>query len=167
MQHSVGVKKKEIWLWHYHLGHSSFTYMKHLFLDLFSQLKHFDFQCETCILAKSHRICYPLHQNKKDTPFTLIHFDVWGSFPINIVSRFNWFVLFVDDYTRMTWLYLLKHKDEVFGVFKSFHVMVNTQFSAKIQVFQSDNGGEYTNHQFRDYFDHHSIVHKTSCPQTP
>jgi len=40
--------------------------------------------------------------------------------------------------------------------------MVNTQFSTKIQVFQSDNGGEYINHQFHDYFDHYSIVHKTS-----
>jgi hypothetical protein len=61
----------------------------------------------------------------------------------------------------------MKHEDKVFSVFKSFHVMVNTQFSTKIQVLRSDNGGEYVNHQFHDYFDHHDILHETSCPQTP
>ena len=97
----------------------------------------------------------------------MIHFDVWGPSPITTVSEFRWFVLFVNDCTRMTWLYLLKHKDEVFGVFKSFHVMVNTQFSSKVQMFRSDNGGEYANHQFHDYFEHHGILHETSCSQTP
>ena len=145
-QHTLGVKEKELWLWHHQLGHPSFTYMKHLFPDLFSQLKIFYFQCETCILAKSHRVSFPLHLNKKDTPFALIHSNVWGPSPITSVNSFRWFVLFVDDYTRMTWLYLLKQKDEVLGVFKSFHAMVQTQFSAKVQVLRSDNGGEYVNH---------------------
>jgi hypothetical protein len=126
MQHSVGIKEKEIWLWHYRLGHPSFTYMKHLFPELFSQVQHFDFQCETCTLAKSHRVTYPGHLNKKDTLFSLIHSDVWGPSPIHTISGFKWFMFFVDDCTRMTWLYLLKHKDEVFSVFKSFHAMVNT-----------------------------------------
>jgi hypothetical protein len=80
MQHSVGIKEKEIWLWHYRLGHPSFTYMKHLFPELFSQVQHFDFQCETCTLAKSHRVTYPAHLNKKDTLFSLIHSDVWVLF---------------------------------------------------------------------------------------
>uniref|UniRef100_A0A2N9HID0 GAG-pre-integrase domain-containing protein n=1 Tax=Fagus sylvatica TaxID=28930 RepID=A0A2N9HID0_FAGSY len=42
MQHSVGVKEREIWLWHRRLGHPSFVYMKHLFPDLFSHLQHID-----------------------------------------------------------------------------------------------------------------------------
>ncbi|RVW89802.1 Retrovirus-related Pol polyprotein from transposon TNT 1-94 [Vitis vinifera] len=158
-QHTLDVKEKELWLWHRWLGHPSFTYMKHLFPDLFSQLKNFDFQCETCILAKSHRASFPLHLNKKDTPFALIHSDVWGPSPITTVNGFKWFVLFVDDCTRMTWLYLLKHKDEVLRVFKSFHAMVQTQFSAKVQVLGSDNGGEYVNHQFREYFQQHVGAH--------
>lgn len=67
----------------------------------------------------------------------------------------------------MTRLYLLKHKDEVLSVFKSFHVMVQTQFSDKIQILRSDNGGEYVNWGFHDYFQHHGVLHETSCPQTP
>jgi hypothetical protein len=73
--------------------------------------------------------------NKSDIPFALIHSDVWGPSPVSIVSGVRWFVIFVDDCTRMTWLYLLKHKDEVFRVFQSFHAMIQTQFSAQIKFF--------------------------------
>ena len=102
MGYSVNINEKEIWLWHRRLGHPSFTYMKHLFPDLFSQVKNFDDKCKTCIIAKSHRVSYPLRLNKKDSPFTLIHSNVWGPSPITTVSGFRWFVLFVDDCTRMT-----------------------------------------------------------------
>lgn len=103
-----------------------------MFPDLFSNVKASEFHCDICILAKSHRVPYPLSMNKSDTPFALIHSDVWGPSPLSIVSGIRWFVLFVNDCTRMTWLYLLKHKDEVFSVFQSFHAMVKTQFSTQI-----------------------------------
>ena len=69
---------------------------------------------------------------------------------------------FIDDYTRMTWLYLLKHKDDVFSVFQSFHTMIQTQFSAKIQILRFDNGSEYVNKKFQDYFATHGLLHGTS-----
>ena len=62
--------------------------------------------------------------NKNTIPFALVHYDVWGPFPISIGSSVRWFVIFVDDCTCMTWLYLMKHKDEVLHVFQSFHVMI-------------------------------------------
>ncbi|XP_010263164.1 PREDICTED: uncharacterized protein LOC104601508 [Nelumbo nucifera] len=126
-----------------------------------------DFQCNTCILAKSHRTIYPLSMNKSRVPFALICSDVWGPSLVTTVSGFRWFVIFVDDCTRMTWLYLLKHKDEVLTVFQSFHMMVKTQFTSQIQVLRSDNGGEYMNQRFQDYFRIHGLLHETSCPQTP
>uniref|UniRef100_A0A2N9I8R7 Integrase catalytic domain-containing protein n=1 Tax=Fagus sylvatica TaxID=28930 RepID=A0A2N9I8R7_FAGSY len=118
-------------------------------------------------LAKSHRVSYPVSMNKSAIPFALIHSDVWGPSSVTTSSGHRWFVIFVDDCTRMTWLYLLKHKDEVFGVFKSFHIMVQTQFSAKIQILRSDNGGEYVNQPFQAYFQSHGLFHETSCSQTP
>ncbi|CAL2239261.1 unnamed protein product [Prunus armeniaca] len=100
--HSFDSKQKKIWLWHRRLGHSSFSYMKHLIPDLFSGFKDSDFTCDICILAKSHRVPYPLSTNKCTTPFTLIHFDVWGLSPITAPSSVRWFVTFIDDCTRMT-----------------------------------------------------------------
>ncbi|XP_073263621.1 uncharacterized protein [Populus alba] len=100
-------------------------------------------RCETCILAKSHCVPFPTSMNKSDIPFTLIHSDVWGPSPITTISGIRWFVTFVDNYTRMTWLYLLKCKDEVFGVFRAFHAMIQNQYSAKVRILRTDNGGEF------------------------
>jgi len=132
-------------LWHRRLGHLLFGYLQHVFPNLFLGLSNLDIKCETCILAKSHRVTYPLSMNKSDIPFALIHSDVWGPSPKSTMSGFCWFVIFVDDCTRMTWIYLLKHKKEVFHVFKSFHTMIQTQFAAKLQTLRLDNGGEYVN----------------------
>ena len=167
MYHTVGNKERQIWLWHHRLGHPSFGYLKHLLPGLFSNVTHLDFKCDTCILAKSHKASYPLSMNKSMIPFDLINSDVWGPSPITTSSGHRWFVIFVDDCTRMTWLYLLKHKDEVFAIFQSFHTMVQTQFSAKIKILHSDNGGEYVNQQFQTYFNSHGILHETLCSQTP
>ncbi|KAI5350197.1 hypothetical protein L3X38_003088 [Prunus dulcis] len=84
--HPFDSKQKQIWLWHRRLGHSSFSYMKHLIPDLFSGFKDPDFTCDTCILAKSHRVPYPLSTNKYTTPFMLIHSDLWGPSPITAPS---------------------------------------------------------------------------------
>ena len=132
MQHSSGVKQRQIWLWHLHLGYQSFSYLKKLLPDLFSDLHDSDFKCDTCMLAKSHRVSYPLSSNKSGMPFALIHSDVWGPFPISTSSGIHWFVTFVDDCTRMTWLYLMKYKHDVFSIFRTFHTMIQTQFSTKI-----------------------------------
>ena len=99
-------------------------------------------------MAKSHRAIYPLHKNKSDIPFSLIHSDMWEPSQKSTLLGYRWFVLFVDDYTRMMWLYLLKNKDWAFTVFCFFYIMIQTQFYAKLRVLHSDNGGEYMNRQF-------------------
>jgi hypothetical protein len=167
MHPPVDKNEQQIWLWHRRLGHPSFGYMKYLFSALFSNISPCNLKCETCILAKSHRANYPLSLNKSTVPFALIHSDVWGPSPVTTISGFCWFVIYIDDCTRMMWLYLLKHKNEVLTTFQSFHTMVQTQFSARIQVLRSDNGGEYVNHQSQAYFQQHGLIHETSCPQTP
>ena len=167
MHHNTGTKERQIWLWHHRLGHPSFGYMKHLLHDLFSHVHDTELKCNTCILSKSHRVSYPISLNKSNIPFSLIHSDVWGPSPIATVSGIRWFVIFVDDSTRMTWLYTLHRKDDVFSVFQTFHAMIKTQFSAKLQILCSDNGGEYINKEFQAYFQLHGLIHETFCAQTP
>ena len=67
----------------------------------------------------------------------------------------------------MTWLYLMKHKNEAKAIFWTFHHMIQTQFGAKLQVLRSDNGGEYLSKPFTAYFQEHGFIHETSCPQSP
>jgi hypothetical protein len=57
---------------------------------------------------------------------------------------------FIDDYTRMCWVYLLKEKSQVFATFKNFHLWITNETQLNIDTLQSDNGGEYTN-EFENY----------------
>ena len=75
----------------------------------------------------------------------------------------RWFVTFIDDFSRATWVYLMKDKSEVFSVFRNFHKMICTQFGATVKLFCSDNGGEYIDSGLRQYFSTHGIMHQTSC----
>jgi hypothetical protein len=77
------------------------------------------------------------------------------------------FVSFIDDFSRTTWVYLLKDKSDVFSVFQMFHKMIQTQFNTSIKIVRSDNGGEYMSGDLRTYFREHGIIHQTTCVDTP
>jgi len=121
-------RKNKVMLWHKRLGHPSFGYLKKLSPHLFLGINEKDLSCKTCVEAKSHRTSYLDNTNKCLVPFDLIHTDVWGPSPILLKSGCRWYVIFIDDCTRMTWLYLLKSKAEVTKTFQSFYNMVEAQF---------------------------------------
>jgi hypothetical protein len=73
----------------------------------------------------------------------VIHYDVWGPFSVTSLKGFRWFVTFIDCYCRVTWVYLLKSKSEVFSCFTLFHRMTRTQFETNIKILRSDNDDEY------------------------
>ena len=73
--------------------------------------------CDSCVLAKSHKHSYLPSLSHATKPFVLIHSDVWGHAPNFGTHNYSYYVLFVDDCTRMSWIYFLKHKSEVFSVF--------------------------------------------------
>ena len=64
-----------------------------------------------------------------------MHFDVCGSCPISTKLGFRYFITFVDDYSHVTWLYLMKNRSEVFFVFQNFCAEMKNQFTASIRVF--------------------------------
>jgi histone deacetylase 1/2 len=67
--------------------------------------------------------------------------DIWGPAPA-FVGRFNYYVSFIDDYSKFTWNYLLHHKSKVFQCFSNFQNLVERQFNRKICAMQTDWGGE-------------------------
>ena len=109
---------EEIWLWHQRLGHPSFYLLQFLFPSLLSSNRISSFKCENCELGKHHRVSFPISFNKSTTPFSIIHSDVWGPSSTVAISGHRWYVTFIDDFSRTTWVYLLKEKGEVCLVFK-------------------------------------------------
>ena len=97
----------------------------------------------------------------------VIHSDVWGPSKVSTLSGSRWFVTFIDACTRMTWLCLMKTKDEVNLLFQKFHKMIETQYNAKVRVLHSDNGGEYQSSDLQKYLEGHGIIHQITCSNTP
>ncbi|CAL8107557.1 unnamed protein product [Prunus armeniaca] len=88
--------------------------------------------------------------------------------PARITSNeFHWFVTFIDDCTRLTWVFLLKNKHDVASILLEFCIMVSTQFHARVRVFRTDNGGEYVNNTLAFFFHAQGIIHQTTTSFTP
>jgi len=97
----------------------------------------------------------------------LIHTEVCG--PFRHVSRkgASYFITFTDDFSRYGYVYLLKHKHEVFETFKEFKNEVENQLGKTIKILRSDRGGEYFSHEFKDYLKACGIVQQLTPPYTP
>ncbi|GJZ57849.1 retrovirus-related pol polyprotein from transposon TNT 1-94 [Tanacetum coccineum] len=97
----------------------------------------------------------------------IIHTDVCG--PLRHVSRqgASYFITFMDDYSRYGYVYLLKHKHEVFETFKVFKNEVENQLEKTIKALRSDRGGEYISQEFKDYLKTCGIVQQLTPPYTP
>jgi hypothetical protein len=96
--------RETIWLWHRRLGHLSFGYLRKLKPHFFPTVNDSKFQYDTYDLAKSHRIPYLPSLNKSSISFAVIHSDVWGPIRIPSISKVCYFVTFIDECTRMTWV---------------------------------------------------------------
>ena len=81
--------------------------------------------CQGCILGKhpEHKFEKASHE-RTSAPLELIHSDVAGPFPHMSMSQAKYALKFIDDFSRYCWVYFLKHKSEVFGLFKVFKALV-------------------------------------------
>ena len=88
---------------------------------------------------------------------------------VDTLSGFSYFVTFIDDYSRKTWIYFLKTKesDEVLDRFKEFKAFVENQTGRRIKVLQSYNGGEYTLGGFVDLYGGSEIKREFTVPYNP
>jgi len=150
---------------HCRLGHPSLPMLKKLWPQ-FQNIPSLD--CESCQFAKHHRSSTKPRVNKRvESIFELVHSDVWGPCPIVSKTGHKYFVTFVDDFSRMTWIYFMKSRSEVFTHFCAFCAEVKTQFNTSVRILRSDNAKEYMSELFQSYMRQHGILHQTSCVDTP
>jgi len=97
----------------------------------------------------------------------LILFILMCGQPLVCLENQKYFVTFIDEKSKYTWITLLPSKDRVFEAFVNFQAYVTNHYNATVKVLRSDNGGEYTSHAFKNHLAKHGIVHQTSCPYTP
>ncbi|PKU78648.1 Retrovirus-related Pol polyprotein from transposon TNT 1-94 [Dendrobium catenatum] len=155
-------------IWHARLGHPHHGLLKHL-LPFLPDINHISnkFSCASCTMSKCHKSPFNKNNSVSHAAFDLIHSDVWGPAPVNSLDGFRYYVIFVDDFTRFSWLYLMTSKQETISKFRLFHQLIQTQFNITPKAFRSDGGGEFTSHEFNTYLQSHGIQRQLSCPHTP
>jgi hypothetical protein len=79
--------------------------------------------CDACQQTKSHQLPYPKSDSVSKSPLELVFSDVWGP-ARDSIGRNKYYVSFINDFSKLTWIYLLKNKFKVFQKFKEFQVLV-------------------------------------------
>jgi len=124
--------------------------------------------CESCILGKHHREKFISGvSNRAKEPLELVHTDLCGPMQTPSLTGNVYFMSFIDDYSRKTWVYLLKQKSQAFDVFKSFKAMAEKESNIFIKVLRSDGGGEYMSNEFMDFCKYHGIKRQFTAHYTP
>ncbi|KAM7477355.1 hypothetical protein LguiA_025568 [Lonicera macranthoides] len=106
-------------LWHMRLGHDGEKAMTVLSKQgLLEGAKSCKLEfCEHCVLEKQTRVKFGTAVHCTKGALDYVHTDVWGPTKTQSLGGNHYFMTFVDDYSRRTWVYLMKHKDQVFDVF--------------------------------------------------
>jgi transposase InsO family protein len=123
--------------------------------------------CNGCAQGKNIKNPFPKRDIKTEGVLELIHSDVCGPMPSSSISGYVYYVSFIDDYSRKTWIYFLKTKDEVFSKFKEFKALIENLSERKIKILRSDNGGEYTSKEFVNFCKDVGIKRELTTPYNP
>ncbi|GJW90282.1 retrotransposon protein, putative, ty1-copia subclass [Tanacetum coccineum] len=156
-------------LWHCRLGHINkkrIEKLQHKGLLSSTDLRAFE-KCISCMSGKMARKPY-IHQVERAKDLLgLIHTDVCSPFKIMSRQGASYFITFTDDFSHYGYIYLLKHKHEVFETFKVFQKEVENQLGKTIKSLCSDRGGEYMSQEFLDHLKDHGIITHHTPPYTP
>ncbi|GBP34018.1 Retrovirus-related Pol polyprotein from transposon TNT 1-94 [Eumeta japonica] len=159
-------------IWHRRLGHVNNNYLSKmqeavegLLLD--REAKISKSSCIVCCEGKPNRLPFPRNGNRSDDLLHIMHTDVCGPFKTVSLGGSRYFILFIDDYSRYTYIYFLKNKNEAFECFQKYKAKVKNKLNRKIKILRSDNGKEFVNKEFDNYLNKAGIVHQKSNPYTP
>jgi hypothetical protein len=108
--------------------------------------------CEHCVYGKQNRVRFPYGATREEGILQLVHSDVFGLVLVPSLGKSVYYVSFIDDLSRNTWIYFLRNKFEVFDRFKEFKDLVENQTKKKIKVSRTDNGGEFCGNEFEEFY---------------
>ena len=151
-------------MWHNCLGHSSL----HIFRKFLSVLNISfpndylcSFSCTSYNINKSHKLPFSKSKITSSSPLDVIFYDVWTSL-VSSYDGFNYYVIFVNHYTKYIWLYSLRCKSDVHSTFVAFKQLVENYFTIVIKTLYIYNGGEFL--ALWSILMTHGITHLTTPP---
>ncbi|CAG4978543.1 unnamed protein product [Colias eurytheme] len=158
--------------WHRRLGHINKDYLNQMKtavqgMSFDEKLDIGKSSCATCCEGKQCRLPFKSTSHRSSDLLDIVHTDICGPMENVSIGGSRYFLLFVDDCSRMVFVYFLKHKNEALKCFKEFKAQVENQTKKTIKVLRSDNGLEYCNKEFDNYLKGAGIIHQKTNPYTP
>lgn len=117
--------------------------------------------------CKTNKTPIPSSYYRANYPLELVHGDLCGPITPSTMAGNKYVFVLIDDYSRYTWVFLMKNKGDAFGVFKNFKTMVESEVGRKIKVFRTDRGGEFNSHEFNQFCETEGIRRHLTAPYTP
>eukprot|EP00253_Pinus_taeda_P028506 PITA_28506 len=159
-------------LWHERFGHLNYRSLQHLckenMVTGLPMVSCRDGVCSGCVLGKHHRDSFDKRASwHASAPLQLVHSDLCGPLPVASFSGCKYFLTFIDDFSRRTWVYFLKLKSEVFDTFLAFKAFVEKPSGHQILKLRTDNGGEYVKNTFINFCTENGIQMQHTVPYTP
>jgi transposase InsO family protein len=165
-------KEYESWLWHRRMGHMHFDNLvkvskREAVREMPQIMKPTNTLCKHCQQGKQTKTRFKSKEYSTTKPLEIVHTDLVGPTTTKGLKGERYFMLLVDDYTRMTTVCFLKNKSEAFENFKIYKEMVENEMDSRIKCLRSDNGGEFTSKEFMDYCSNHGIKRQFFVARTP
>ena len=108
--------------------------------------------CSACIggkqLMKRHS---PKSISTTSRPFELLHLDLFGTSNYDTLRGSKFGLVIVDDFSRYTWVFLLKSKDETHKSFIIFAKQAQRQHGEVIKAIRTDNRSEFKNYTMAEF----------------
>ena len=93
--------------------------------------------------------------------------DVWGAYSSPTYDGCRYFLTIVDDYTRCTWVFLMRHKNQSISFLQQLHNYIENHFHISIKFLRTDNAKELCDGEALNWYHTKCIKHQTNYVQTP
>ena len=154
-------------MWHARLCHVNSKYLKNMsHVGLLPKLHNNFEKCEYCSMTKITKQPH-IKVERNSELLELIHTDICEFEGILTRGGKRYFITFIDDFSKYTYVYLMKNKSDAFEKLTIFIKEVENRFDRKIKRFRSDRGREYESLGLIEHIQSLGIVHETTPPYSP
>ncbi|GJX13686.1 retrovirus-related pol polyprotein from transposon TNT 1-94 [Tanacetum coccineum] len=165
--------KNKSWLWHRRLNHLNFGIIndlarKHLVRGLPRLKFEKDHLCSACQLGKSKKHTHkPKTENTNLEVLNTLHMDLCGPMRVQTINGKKYILVFIDDFSRFTWVKFLRSKDETPEVVIKFLKQIQVGLNKTVRYIRTDNGTEFVNKDLTEYYERVGIFHQKTVPRSP
>ncbi|GKF73746.1 putative ribonuclease H-like domain-containing protein, partial [Tanacetum coccineum] len=93
--------------------------------------------------------------------------DLCGPMRVESINGKKYVLVIVDDFSRYTWTYFFRSKDETPRVLIDILTLVQRGLHAQVTIVQTDKGTQFLNKTLHAYFAKEGIRYETSTARTP